>query len=264
MIPFNKDFVPNSFGLVNNGSICYFNSLLQSLLSCSSFNQLMLELNITFFKNLLLASSLSNGSDILNMIKQKHVKETKHSLFGNSQEDVGECFHLLIDSIPNSNNLFKCRYKKNIICKDCKFIQKLNQDTVYVIDIPVDEKTDLNSYIKEHNSEIDNYRCIKCDSLNVHSKNSLCKLSSIIVIQFNKYFEKKNINYSQFLEFDYIDGSKIKYQLVARIQHFGGRSSGHYTADCMRKQIKNFNDSNVSEGNLLPTSNTYYLFYHLL
>jgi len=264
MISYSKNFIPNIFGLTNNGSICYFNSLLQSLISCSSFNQLVLELNITYFKNLLLASSLFSGSEILTIVKQKHIKENKYSLFGNSQEDVGECFHLLIDSIPNSNNLFKCRYKKNIICKDCKFIQKLSPDTVYVIDIPVDEKTDLNSYIKEHRSEIDDYKCIECNSLNVYSESNLCKLSSIIVIQFNKYFEKKNINYSQFLEFNHINGSKIKYQLVARIQHFGGRTSGHYTADCMRKQIKNFNDSNVSEGNLLPTSNTYYLFYHLL
>jgi ubiquitin C-terminal hydrolase len=79
MISFNKNFIPNNFGLTNNGSICYFNSLLQSLISCSSFNQLVLELNITYFKNLLLASSLSSGSEILNIIKQKHIKENKFS-----------------------------------------------------------------------------------------------------------------------------------------------------------------------------------------
>ena len=264
MIKYNNDFIPKEIGLVNNGSVCYFNSLLQSLISCSSFNQLMLETDSSLFKPLILSTDLFSGLNILEFLKQKNIKETKNSRFGLSQEDVGESFHLLIDAIPECSNLFKSRYRSSIFCKNCKDVISTNVDNIFVIDIQSDIKQPLNTYIKEFQTVLTNYNCPKCNSSNVYKIYQLCKLSSIIVIQFNKFYEKKNIDYPPTLEFNHSSGNKIQYRLVSRIEHFGSMRSGHYTADSLRDTIIKFNDSSVSTGSFAPTENTYYLFYHLI
>ena len=41
LIRYNPEFVPNAFGLVNNGAVCYLNSLIQCSMSCPSFNRYM-------------------------------------------------------------------------------------------------------------------------------------------------------------------------------------------------------------------------------
>ena len=42
LIKYDNKFIPLAFGLHNSGVICYFNTLLQSLMSCSSVNQYFL------------------------------------------------------------------------------------------------------------------------------------------------------------------------------------------------------------------------------
>ena len=43
LIKFNEIYMLQPFGLYNNNIICYFNSLLQSLFSCSSINEYLLK-----------------------------------------------------------------------------------------------------------------------------------------------------------------------------------------------------------------------------
>ena len=46
--PYDAQYVPSGFKLRNTGVMCYFNSLLQGLIGCSSFNKTMLELEPHF------------------------------------------------------------------------------------------------------------------------------------------------------------------------------------------------------------------------
>jgi uncharacterized UBP type Zn finger protein len=42
---YNSEYVPDAIGFNNTGAICWFNSLLQSLLSCSSLTEKLLDLD---------------------------------------------------------------------------------------------------------------------------------------------------------------------------------------------------------------------------
>jgi ubiquitin C-terminal hydrolase len=58
-----------------------------------------------------------------------------------------------------------------------------------------------------------------------------------------------------------------KYNLVAVVQHYGGRSGGHYTATCLRDDGTGavapylMNDSSATKGHFGTTPNDYLLFY---
>ena len=135
------------FGLQNTGVLCYLNTLLQSLVSCPSFNKIILDHKEYFEENdkrlcieyikLLESAGISvsntsldnsfnigyyNGSAILSeMVKARRGR--KDTLLHGRQEDFHEGLTFLIEQIGGRiKDLFSIRYKMEIKCRnpDCK------------------------------------------------------------------------------------------------------------------------------------------------
>lgn len=276
LIEYKPNFLLYPFGLYNNSIICYFNSLLQSLFSCTSITEYLLNnekkfihntfikiyINIikkyisqTEYSNFLLDNTnLILFNEFLNIIKNKNIK------FGYNQEDSGELLILLLDIINDKYiiELFTHRYKCDIYCKKCKKIIGIKEDTSIQFEMDIDEINNnylryqidqhlcnINKYIRNNFSDLIDYKCKECNILNCIKLNRLELIPTIIVINLNKYNKKSDYKYP--LELTFINknlNNMYKYKLISTINHSGTMNYGHYISKAIRKnyEYKNKND----------------------
>lgn len=280
LIQYNNIYLLRCFGLYNSHILCYFNSLLQSLFSCTSITEYLLnhekkfaennfmKLYINILKkyiiidkqtanyNLVESSNTLMFNEFLMAVRNKNIK------FGYNQEDSGELLVLLLDIINDKYiyNLFFNKYRCDFYCTNCKKIKNIKDDVSIQFEIYdkiidnnyLESKIDsnlhnLNKYIRNNYSECDDYTCNTCNIKGRCLKiNRLVLAPTIIVVNFNKYSEKNNYNYPQELFFiNEKDNKKHNYKLVSIIDHSGNMNSGHYTSKGLRKHIIGDNIANL-------------------
>lgn len=305
-----------SFGFTNLGVTCYFNTLIQGLLSCTSFikvmwnnknNVLYLQnpLAVEFIKTIALGKKLSNLYDIndsknnIDAIKRelqdaaprmfRIVSGFKQSL-RHGQQDTNEAFMgvlEILENLPGIDRLFTHTYQRSIVCEECQLLaSKKNENyKIFIVDPEFKEDqidrfkilntyygkpTSLQEYIISHHSHVDkHYRCSHCNQSGKRRFRHECLivLPEIMPILFKKYERKISTPYEQTMMFEAkIIGDKIayhQYKLVAKSEHSGGMSGGHYWSIANRREgWQTLNDSSVSPGSPNVTSETYMLFYH--
>lgn len=152
---YDVEYIPQPCGLRNSGAICYLNSMLQVLLSCSAFNQYMLEnrdeyeelaktgnkLGMSYIKllddcDIQYADSanfkikVNNGSSILReLIVARQKNEFKSNLLHHRQEDFHEGLTFFIETLAlddseresGVSDIFSIRYRLKIQCRQCKY-----------------------------------------------------------------------------------------------------------------------------------------------
>lgn len=293
MKKFNENKVLNTCGLYNTGVICYFNSLIQSILSCTSVNEYFLDnekrfvetnnrIAIEYIKIIKTLKSQSNitlnPQNLFNEFIKEYRRKNPGKTFGNGQEDSGEGLHLILDCI-NDKGLYKYfthRYINKIVCINCSRVISKNLDEGCIVEIPpafkglkTEENPDkLNNYIRHYSTSL-NYKCSKCSNNKCFSVYQLSYSPEILVIMFNKYYNKTIVEFPTELVFPSINNTQIKYKLISKIEHSGSMSGGHYWAHCYRKgdeknRFYNLNDTSVSQGDTQSNYSTYILFYHIL
>jgi ubiquitin C-terminal hydrolase len=283
-------------GLTNIGSICYLNSFLQSLVSCTALNKFFLDNEQRFIEegkkvaieyiSLIKEMQKCNGKTI-NPAKlfQTFIMEIRskypNKKFGRGQEDSGEGLHLFLDMIDDKGlyEMFMYKYCVKIWCLTCDKKISERHDESCVLEIPLrysgikseimPSVDPLNLHILQYVSILSDYTCSECKKKKCFSIYQLSRLPEIITVMFNKFAEKKDMAFSQQMQFPSTDDTTLKYNIVAKIEHSGGRNGGHYWAHCVRRvgdniKIANLNDSSVTQGNFSSTPNTYMLFYHVI
>ncbi len=151
---YSKDDVPQVGGLVNSGALCYMNSMLQVLFSCSALNRFVLKnkaeyvelaktgngLGLAYIELLEQFKSqkdefkitVNNGSKILKeLIEARKRGKFKDNLLHHRQEDCHEGLTFFIEMLElsaegresNINDIFSIRYKQKIQCKQCKSVK---------------------------------------------------------------------------------------------------------------------------------------------
>jgi ubiquitin C-terminal hydrolase len=276
LIEYKTNYLLYPFGLYNNSIICYFNSLMQSLFSCTSITEYLLhneqkfnnnnfiKLYIEIIKKYITINDISNFllenanlllfNEFLNIIKNKNIK------FGYNQEDSGELLILLLDIIndPYITNLFTHKYKCDIYCKKCKKITGIKEDESVQFEMDINEINNnylkfqidknlhnLNKYIRNNYSDLLDFQCKECHSKNMIKINRLSLIPTIITIVLNKYHKKYDYNYPMELYFINKNSNKsYKYKLISTINHSGTINYGHYISKAIRKnhEYKQHND----------------------
>jgi ubiquitin C-terminal hydrolase len=290
---FDEKNILDACALANNGSMCYLNSLVQGLLSCTSVTAFFLKHetkytsnnNIVAIEFVRLIKEIKNKeTTTLSTYRILEAIRTKDPSFGIGQEDSGESFHMFLKSI-NDDDLYKLfihKYVADVWCISCEKQLTSTKDESCIFEIPKnfagsDSTVDshltnchpLNSYILHYISDLKDYACTRCNQQRCCRVYRLANVPNIITVMFNKFSSKNTIDFPISLSFPSHNSTTIDYKLVSKIEHSGNQSGGHYWSHCYRHsensaRVYMLNDTSVSNGDFLPTPEKYMLIYHVV
>jgi len=136
---YNPESVLKPVGFVNLGFTCYYNSLLQALLSCTSFIDELLDNDYEYSQNKICNIYIKLINDILDdksesdiarlsplswntIIKEISDQSPEMAKFAMGQQCVGEGFSILLqvlEKYQGIQNLFLHRRKNRLYCRNC-------------------------------------------------------------------------------------------------------------------------------------------------
>lgn len=214
-----KKLIIPALGFKNTGAICYFNSLLQCILSSTHFLRFILTDNrdprfLSFFQNI--CNDLWNSTFTTELLQS----------IGNFQpnQSSSEYFLMIMDALK-WERLFECRHQQTKECTSCGH-KNVTSDISYNVLI----NDSLEEFMKTE-CHLDNVLCDGCKIKTTYTQHQqIHSLSPVIVLSLNKYFGKKLIQYPQMIQF----GDKANYVLIGTIEHFGGLEGGHYISRVRR------------------------------
>jgi ubiquitin C-terminal hydrolase len=144
---------------------------------------------------------------------------------------------------------------------NCNNIVKIQKENNYIYNyFDIDEKY-FSKKLNLNFNTIDDYKCDKCKkTTKLIILNGLNSVSDVFVMSFNKYTEKKNIDFPETIE---LTDKNIKYGLIGVIDHFGNLDSGHYISQVKRKdKYYLIDDMSVNDIDSFKISkNNFILFY---
>ena len=154
MISFNAKSIPQPHGFPNpHGIRCYWNSALQSLLSCSAFIETA---NGTYIEPV-----LNDSEKLYNKMVNKLYSDGKSGKSGKSKEYLlefireqrcaAEAIGNLLESIDNYKdlvNIFLHKYVRIIKCPDCKQIISNKESFNNLFEIELNSLVDIDTFLK--------------------------------------------------------------------------------------------------------------------
>ena len=244
----DKVLVVPPLGFQNSGAICYFNSLIQCLISSKHFLYAMLSDKCPIFKDFLI--NITN--DRWDMLFTTNLLRQYNIIQGN--QSSSEYFLMLIDLLK-LENLFECEHRIITTCDNCK---QTKESTDISYNILIDNN--IEEFFKSE-EKVEQVNCDFCHvKSNMERKKLINKMPPIIGISFNKYFGKKHIPYPVAIK-----SPDFEYSLIGTVEHMGMLGAGHYTSRFMRNgECYLADDSNTRQiSELNPVPETYMIFYEL-
>lgn len=216
-----KELIIPPLGFQNTGAICYFNSLLQCLLSSTNFLRFILSDSkndqfLTFFKSI--TNDLWNSRFSTELLQSVGTFQPNQS--------SSEYFLMTMDKLK-WERLFECKHKLIKVCKACGH---KNEKSDISYNVLIDNSFD--EFMKSE-CDLENVLCDGCKVKTLyHQEQHIQTLSPVIVMSLNKYFGKKMIEYPPVMRF----GDKATYAMIGTIEHIGGLNGGHYIARVRRTE----------------------------
>lgn len=275
IIPYNSNYAVKPNGFVNIGNLCYCNSLLQCILSCTSiFEVLEKNKNKSHIRKNPFAQTIlelynwsASGKDVGNRnvaiwgsLIAMSLKRKDNVKFDSGQQDAHEGLMFFLnelDTIPELKRLFEHRHRTQILCNVCKQWVVDKSETNLVFEVQPDLKTEqhekfkdiddyyntslpLNEFLRKQNGYVDeDYVCPnpECKAKGHKFKTTtLTMIPEILPVTLKKYNHKVLTPFPSKLEFIAKGkGKKLIYKLVAQSEHAGSQGGGHYWAVALRK-----------------------------
>lgn len=235
----NKKLSIPPIGFRNTGAICYFNALIQCILSSKRFMTFVLKLEnessttaifTEFFRHIV--------NDEWNVTFTTRLLIELNSFSPN--QSSSEYFIMLLDKFK-LENLFQCKYNIQMTCAQCGYNKTITDITYNVL---INQSFDE---FFQSQTNLENVLCDGCKQKTLYIENRrLHELSDMVVVSFNKYFHKHLISYPS----SFTLGNNT-YKMVGTVDHFGVLNAGHYVARARR-----FEEGEKSE----KSDEKYYLF----
>ena len=266
-------------GIVNLGSTCFLNSILQQLFYLYPFRSYIVsEEEDSLLKNHFIYL-LTNKEKPLDM--SKYISKWNRIIDTSHQQDACEFFQLFADKLDGEcKRLFQGTFINHIISPNN---ESTNEENFYTIDLNVKDSNN----IYESFSSFCEDEYIQVDSCNSIKYTKIIKAPPILVIHLKRFeynlqtFERYKVNtvftFPETLNIGpYLDKmeSKVNYKLSGAVIHSGNSQFGHYFSlikvndKWIEFNDKDINPINEKELNELmfgtPHSNTngYLLFYY--
>lgn len=255
----------NVHGFINHNSICYLNSILQCLLSCSKFVKLIVKLREeyknnnnklaeTFLKLILKNAKKDNEVTYLSVEINKIM-----GMYG--QQCAAEMLLKIIEDLK-LEQLFEQKIEKTFYCMNCNNIVSTKKDVSYIYNFSTEDVSDnFTKKINMNLNYINDYKCSKCcKKSKLIILNSLENTSDLFIISFNKYIQKDLIDFPEQI---ILTDNKKKYELVGIINHSGNLHGGHYWSQIKRNNtFYNIDDTSVNHiDKFEKLKNNFILFY---
>ena len=287
-----NELVIPTFGFINNGNICYFNSLLQCIINCKYImfylvneNKPKNELQLFFKNKFIHFTELYNNEDHKNFNKETSMFSyellkillKKYRQFDINQQQSSSEFFLYIIEELGIEHFFKIKHKINIHCGNCKNVSSKIDECFHfeMFCDNIEKEVDIDDFMYSTNV-INGYKCDNCKNTSkaIYEKQAL-NISKYFVILLNKYFNKVKIEYPNTFEMlvKNMNNNQIQndipkncvWENIGQIEHQGHLYSGHYTAICKRlNKVFYFDDMRLNmpdDKKIHPSKNTYMIFY---
>ena len=286
-------------GLINKGNTCYANSILQALSVIPSLwsqwpsesSQLSplvksITLNMSLLKR---SSSPVDPSNFLRALEQK-ISVSRGTAFNfNTQQDVPEILHVVIDELKGlsmlADSLVSTTVQTSIMCDTC-FCSSVQEEKLDMLHLPSSKhvSSSFDQLLRTESLAGENkWFCPQCSSHQASTKEtSITNCSPILILHLSRYSncmgnifkdsklvqclpEPNHILKVPIQTDDSISFSN-QYSLVASINHSGTLQAGHYWAfikDTVTNSWFKCNDRSVLKVNSSALNNTtsYVLFY---
>ncbi len=276
--------VPSPKGFGNTGAICWWNSLLQFMLTLSSINQAVVRARDNLRGNPFATAYVDlverSIAGMVTTMESAHLFELfkcrlvamKSTANMNGQSCADEGYVLFIDALdcPEVRNLTRNVYENTVMCTHCNKVTSSTRDDANQICLfDLDNVHDQVAFCRRvhvSNSNVDVFTCAACNQKSYNcTRYYIAKvLREVIVIVLNKFESKSVVYYPDELVFPSNEYALV-YKLKAVVCHSGTRYGGHYWANVNRGgNIYNVNDFQVSTGSMQYSTESFLLAYVLV
>lgn len=298
---YNAKLALAPFGLRNSGVICYFNSMLQCFLSCTSVLAVFDNNAEVRGRNSLCAAvwaliqharagdkRVEAMSTVVWEELRRQLRAKRMTPFGQGMEDAHEGFLKFIDAFdaPELQELFEHRYKSTFQCSRCNVRWTLeNNAGEQQVDTGVFCKFQREDFeqgealermiLQREEPADDNTRCHACGEKCTHVRTDRYIFTpEVIIALFSKFqpnaagtrfvYQKWVARAPQELTIPGCRG-EIKYRMVAVAEHAGDMEGGHYWAHAARQGgTYRLDDMRVEAAAVDATYTSYMVWYHVV
>lgn len=275
-----------SKGLLNLGNTCFFNSVMQCVLSLDKF--------VRFFEKTQFGEKQPISRAVQNFIKQ--YRETRESvvdpstfihnisseirLFNGTQQDAHAFLEWMLSKVFTENQkdkdkpseiekMFSMEHKNTITCKECLHKEeRVSLSCIQWLFIHNTVEESINAYegIEDIVDNSAQWTCSNCKEKVVTGiKHKITKCSNYVILHLNRFLDVKNKNTNRIFIDEMVEIAGETYKICGIVCHSGSLNFGHYFAYAQRNGEKTgnkFNDTAVSKGSLqMDSSGPYILFY---
>lgn len=220
--------------LVNHGVNCYWNALVQCLLSCPAIaQQAASDVDAIGAKYLALANAtqLADATPMLRMVPK----------FGqsNDQESASEGLVMLADAFPALDWTIRHRHATTITCEACGHAPAVRREEhvhVEMFGADINTAEQLSAWLMRREERLADYKCDRCKARRATRVTALTMVPEVIVLLYRKY-SAEDKRRQEFVPAEFtlplVTGA-ARYALVGVVRHAGTLAGGHYWAEVTR------------------------------
>lgn len=262
--------------LQNIGSICYWNALMQALISCTSITKALKEtspkgpVGAAYMR---LVDGTEESAVVLDTLRRDLRKRGIITTFGSQQESADEGLFLLMDAMPAAaKEMIMHRHIRVCICDVCGQPSDETREMschVEMFGAPATSPKEFASVLMHRIAKLDDYICEHCSNRSVYRSEQLSMIPEILVVMFTGKFTDASRPTADYFPEEFVipskRGNNMNFRVVATVRHSGGLNSGHYWSVVRRgNRCYLANDSSISTvASITPDPSVFMVFYHM-